>query len=57
MEGAGIAHAALKHGISTLEIRGISNMVGARDRSSWRIGTALEALHNALAVGWDALRL
>jgi futalosine hydrolase len=52
MEGAGIAHAALKHGIPTLEIRGISNMVGARNRSSWRIGVALEALHNALVVGW-----
>ena len=57
MEGAGVAHAALKHGIPALEIRGISNMVGARDRSSWRIGAALKALHQRLEVGWDYLTL
>ncbi len=55
MEGAGVAHAALKHGIPSLEIRGISNLVGARDRSSWRIGAALEALHVALETGWKSL--
>jgi futalosine hydrolase len=54
MEGAGIAHAALKNGIPSLEIRGISNFVGARDRSSWRIGAALEALYKSLEVGWKA---
>jgi futalosine hydrolase len=52
MEGAGVAHAALKHGIPSLEIRGISNFVGARDRSSWQIGAALKALHQSLEVGW-----
>jgi futalosine hydrolase len=55
MEGAGVAHAALKHGILSLEIRGISNMVGARDRSAWRIAAALEALSKALEVGWEVL--
>jgi futalosine hydrolase len=54
MEGAGVAHAALKNGIPSLEIRGISNFVGARDRSSWRIGAALKALHQSLEVGWKA---
>ncbi len=54
MEGAGVAHAALKHGIPSLEIRGISNFVGARDRSSWRIGMALAALHQSLELGWKA---
>lgn len=54
MEGAGVAHAALKHGIPTLEIRGISNMVGVRDRSRWRIGAALAALA-VLEIGWEAL--
>ena len=58
MEGAGIAHAAALHGIPTLEIRGISNMVlDRRDRDSWRIGAALTALHTALETGWDGLRL
>jgi futalosine hydrolase len=56
MEGAGVAHAALKNGIPSLEIRGISNLVGARDRSSWRIGAALGALHKALEVGWSAFQ-
>ena len=57
MEGAGIAHAALKYGIPSLEIRGISNMVGKRDRSGWRIGAALEALHYALKTGWTGLNV
>ena len=58
MEGAGVAHAAVLHGIPALEIRGISNMVlDRRDRDSWRIGAALTALHTALETGWDGLRL
>ncbi len=52
MEGAGVAHAALKNGIPSFEIRGISNFVGARDRSSWRIGAALKALQQSLELGW-----
>jgi futalosine hydrolase len=56
MEGAGVAHAALKHGIPSLEIRGISNFVGARDRSNWQIGAALGALNKALEVGWNAFQ-
>ncbi len=54
MEGAGVAHAALKHGIPSVEIRGISNFVGARNRSGWRIGAALRALFQSLEVGWKA---
>jgi futalosine hydrolase len=56
MEGAGVAHAAALHDIPALEIRGISNMVEARrNRESWRIGAALEALHGALEAGWAGL--
>jgi futalosine hydrolase len=55
MEGAGVAHAALQHGVPTIEVRGVSNMVGPRDRSSWRIREALEALGTALERGWAAL--
>ncbi|NTY01590.1 futalosine hydrolase [Deinococcus sp. JMULE3] len=57
MEGAGIAHAALLAGVPALEIRGISNPVGPRDRSAWRIPEALAATRRgvqaALAVMGD----
>ncbi|MBB6099793.1 futalosine hydrolase [Deinobacterium chartae] len=48
MEGAGVAHAALRAGVPALELRGVSNPVGPRDRTSWRIGPALEAARAAL---------
>lgn len=49
MEGAGVAQAAALHGVACTEIRGVSNLVGPRDRPSWQIGAALNALHAALA--------
>ncbi|MNC74854.1 Futalosine hydrolase [compost metagenome] len=30
-----------------MEVRGISNAVGPRDRAAWRIGEALQALEEA----------
>ncbi|WP_338554163.1 futalosine hydrolase [Paenibacillus sp. KS-LC4] len=47
MEGFGVASAAQSFGIPVLEIRAISNAVGPRDRSAWRIGEALQALEAA----------
>ena len=47
MEGYGVATAALIRGLPMLEIRAISNFVGPRDRSTWRIGEALNALSAA----------
>ncbi|TFE48042.1 futalosine hydrolase [Streptomyces sp. ICN441] len=47
MEGFGVAEAAVRHGVPVAEIRAVSNAVGPRDRASWRIGEALEALRNA----------
>ncbi len=44
MEGYGMAIAAELHGLPVLEIRGISNAVGPRDRSAWRIKDALDVL-------------
>jgi futalosine hydrolase len=44
MEGFGIANAALACGVPALELRAVSNAVGPRDRSAWRIGDALAAL-------------
>ena len=49
MEGAGVAQAAQMHGVPCTEIRGVSNLVGPRERSAWQIGAALDALHGALA--------
>ncbi len=49
MEGFGVASAALVHGVPFGEVRAISNAVGPRDRSSWRIPQALDALGGAFA--------
>ncbi|MGW2818975.1 futalosine hydrolase [Streptomyces sp. NPDC001415] len=47
MEGFGVAEAADQYGLPVLEIRAVSNSVGPRDRSAWRIGDALAALTDA----------
>jgi len=44
MEGFGVAVAARKMQVPVLEIRAISNMVGQRDKASWRIEDALASL-------------
>ncbi|WP_234431314.1 futalosine hydrolase [Streptomyces sp. NRRL F-5053] len=48
MEGFGVAEAAAGHGVPALEIRAVSNPVGPRDRSAWRIAEALDALTAAM---------
>ena len=50
MEGFGVATAARRFGVPALEIRAVSNRVGPRDRSAWRIGEALDRLAAAGAV-------
>lgn len=47
MEGFGVAEAAAAYALPVLEIRAVSNAVGPRDRSAWRIGAALDALRDA----------
>lgn len=49
MEGAGVAAAAARAGVPVGEIRAISNVVGPRERESWRIAEALTALGAAIA--------
>jgi futalosine hydrolase len=52
MEGAGVAAAAVYHDVPVAEIRAISNVVGPRERASWRIDEALAALGTALAAAF-----
>lgn len=60
MEGAGVAAAAVRHGVRFAELRAISNVVGPRDRDAWRIPDALAALGGAVsavcahAQGWTS---
>lgn len=56
MEGYGVATAAQQFGIPVLEIRTISNPVGPRDRSAWRIKEALESLEKVSSVLVEVLR-
>ncbi|MDH6133924.1 futalosine hydrolase [Kitasatospora sp. MAA4] len=49
MEGFGVAEAAARYGVPVGELRAVSNTVGPRDRSAWRIGEALGALERAFA--------
>jgi futalosine hydrolase len=50
MEGYGVAIAAQDSGVPVLELRAISNLVGPRDRTAWRIKEALDVLTAAGAV-------
>lgn len=49
MEGFGVAVAAASAGVAFGELRAISNEVGPRDRSAWRIPQALDTLRVAFA--------
>ncbi|WP_239141479.1 futalosine hydrolase [Plantactinospora endophytica] len=49
MEGYGVATAAAAAGLPFAELRTISNPIGPRDRSAWRIGDAFAALTAAFA--------
>jgi futalosine hydrolase len=44
MEGFGVACAAAAAGIPCAELRTVSNLVGPRDRSAWRLADAFAAL-------------
>lgn len=55
MEGFGVAEAAAAHGLPVLEIRGVSNPVGPRDRGSWDIVAALSAVERAIGAAGPVL--
>jgi futalosine hydrolase len=48
MEGFGVACAAQLAGAAFLELRTVSNPVGPRDRSAWRLDEALTALERSV---------
>jgi len=47
MEGAAVAHICTLYGVPMIEMRGISNIVEDRDRSTWNIKLAAENCQNA----------
>jgi futalosine hydrolase len=49
MEGYGVATACVLTQVPFAELRTISNLIGPRDRTAWRIGEALSALTAAAA--------
>ncbi len=55
MEGYGVAFAASDRGLPVLELRAISNLVGPRDRTKWRIKEALDVLEAACSVFSEVL--
>lgn len=48
MEGAAFFYVALLHQVPFLELRSVSDMVGPRDKSAWRIAEAVDALDGVL---------
>lgn len=48
MEGAAVVHICTIYGTPCMEIRGISNMVKDRDKSTWKIKLAAETCQRAL---------
>jgi futalosine hydrolase len=54
MEGAALHYVCLMESVPFLQIRGVSNRVGERDKSAWQIAAALDsaaaALHRLLAI-------
>ena len=56
MEGFGVAEAARLFGLPCLEIRTISNAIGPRDRSAWRMKEAFEALEAASSILVEVLK-
>ena len=43
-----MAHVCVLHGVPFVEIRGISNMAGERDRRLWRLDEAASAAQRAV---------
>ncbi len=48
MEGAAFHYVCLQHNINFLQLRSISNVVGERDKTKWKMKEAIDALNNEL---------
>jgi futalosine hydrolase len=55
MEGAAAAHVCALYGVPFLEVRGVSNLVGDRDRATWDVETAATVAACAATVAVKAL--
>jgi futalosine hydrolase len=55
MEGAAAAHVCTLHDVPFLEVRGVSNLVEDRDRSTWRIAEAADAAQRVVLTLAEAL--
>lgn len=49
MEGAGLHYVCLQEGIPFIQVRSISNHVGERDKTKWKIKDAIENLNKELS--------
>ena len=55
MEGSAIAQTCLLFDVPFLELRGISNMAGVRDKAEWDLGAALDHCRAVIKDLWDRL--
>lgn len=55
MEGAALHYVCLQNNIPFLQLRGISNYVGERDKSKWKLNESVEQLNEDLVKIYDAL--
>ena len=55
MEGAAFHYACLEAGIPFLQLRGLSNLVGDRDKSRWQMSPALNSVRDALFLTIDRI--
>ncbi|HZW28401.1 MAG TPA: futalosine hydrolase [Trueperaceae bacterium] len=60
MEGVGAARAAAALGVPFVEVRGVSNAVGERDKAAWRlrdaVAAACDAARAAVVAVWEVSR-
>lgn len=55
MEGFAVLRAAQRAGVSAIELRGISNRVGSRDRSRWSFDAGARGLESVLGALFEIL--
>lgn len=48
MEGAALHYVCLQEGVPFLQVRSISNAIGERDKSKWKMAEAIKNLHTEL---------